>query len=260
MYGQQEEMMSPEFQNVEEDFELYDTVGVYRDLNELGNIPPGWFTTFSALSNANALSFFDMRNRANTDLAYNNQDTRDQTAFALKIKGISVAFWAATCAPLRMQGSAVPDQVNRFMNPFWELDLPQHASLIFRIQQDEKLKINALMAPSGSGPVGGGYGQFSALGASGSPLPGITANSQGITHRQNQWQFPTILGIPRRASIGVRIELSEWARNILRTEFGPFSYVFVNGEAEADFVNVMFGITVTLTGKRLVQQRGELHA
>lgn len=256
MMGQNEAM---EFKNVREDFVLYDTVAVYPLLSQLSIVPPGWFASFAALSNANNLSFFDIRNRANCDLAYCNQDTRDQTAFAMEIEAIGVSFWGPGVASVVNPGQPFAIWTANKL-PFWEGDLPQHCSLKLRVQQDEKLKLNALMAPAGVGPTGGGFGNMGGVGSmTGTAL---SAASQGVAHLTNQWMFPEPLRIPRRASIGVQIELAEYARQVVRTwsDLGEYQWVISVDPGITQSARLMWGITVAMSGKRLVQQRGELHA
>ena len=261
----QNEVIEPVPMNVKEDFTLFDSIMVYKDLADLGNHPPGWFTSFAAMSNANTISFFDMRNMGSCDRAYCNQDTRDQTAFAMLIEQIGVRFWGPG---LQFQATS-PDGFGLTIDQiaelaWWEGELAQHTSVRFRVNQDEKLKAPAIMLPPGCGPVGSGYGNMGAIGAGGSTRHSPYQNvSQGVAHVKDMWPFPMVIEIPRRASISVQLELAEYAKQVLRTMPGPGYYAFPTPDSTAaptNFFGCAYGISVTIKGKRLVQQRGQLHA
>lgn len=261
---------APMFTNVKEDFDYYDSVVVYHDLSYLSQVPPGWFTTFQALAAASRLNFFDVRNRANTDLAYCNVETRDMTAYAMLIDSISVSFWSPANKMLKFAiGSGTSNFYDAFQTAFWDNDLPRHCSLVLRVQQDERLKTTCMMAPSGAGPVAGGFGiineytdHLGALHVASTRYPSPCGFTQGEPHITNQWPFPEPLQIPRRAALSVSIELNEYARTVIAA-YAPQAcgYQFPQLQELENLFRVMpFGITVAISGKRLVQQRGQLHA
>lgn len=279
MYGQDDEYMEPEaapveaeptFTNVREDFDYYDSVLVYHDMAELSQQPPGWFATFGAFAAASRLNFFDVRNRANCDLAYCNVETRDMTAYAMLIDAISVSFWSPSNKMLRFAvGDGTTPFWDGFQAAFWELDLPRHCSVILKVQQDERLKTTSFMCPSGGGPVAGGFGivnEYVDFGANlhqaSQRFPTPCGMSQGNPHITNQWPFPEPLQIPRRANLSVSIELNEYAKTVV-SQYAPQAcgYLFpALGELDDVWRPMPFGITVAISGKRLVQQRGQLHA
>lgn len=251
----------PQLLNVEEDFDIYDSMVVYWDLAQLSSVPQGWFSNFQQLSATNRIAFFDMRNKANTDLAFNNQDTRDMSAFAMEIESIGVAFWGPGNENLFHIGTGANFCENT-MAAFWKNDLNRHCSLTLRIQNDERLKIASLMTPPGSGPVGGGYGQLALKSLPDmSANPAIGAFTAGVPKLPNQWQFPDALAVPRRASLGVSIEINEYARTMLgRMPAQAPLYATQEWEEGQAKPTMPFGITVHMSGKRFVQQRGALHA
>jgi len=244
------------YQNVVEDFDYFDTVLVYPDLAELSNQPPGWFAGFPALANVNQMSFFDVRNRANTDLAFCNVETRDMTPFAMEIDHIGVQFWSPANKILSYAGTS-EDFLDGFQASFWENDLPRHCGVKLRVQQDEKLKTTAFMVPSGHGPVVGGFGTLGLQGQGVHAVSvGIAGQSSGASRLSNQWPFPSPIQIPRRAALSVVVEFNEYARQVLG------AYSALGGRyhfAVDDYVYMPYGVTVSISGKRFVQQRGALH-
>jgi len=252
-----------EFYNVGEKYTLYDTIAVVRNLSSLSKQPPGWYASFAAFSAATQHSFFNVRNEGNTDDAYCNLDTKDQTAFAFLVDSISVSFWGS--------GYAIQDEVygegdyNRMFlsNPVWQALIPFNASLTLRVQQDEKLKANALMLSPGHGPWGGGYGNNGGTSAATAVFANcaITTQTQGIPAPDALFRFPNPIKIPRRAALSAELSFTPWARAYLAAQVGPgwASYWDATYENELQ-ANIMYGIQCALNGTRLVQQRGALHA
>jgi hypothetical protein len=246
------------FMNVKEDWTLYDTVAVspYSDL--LPHPIPGWYNSFAALGADDDISFFTSRNKS-IGLAYNNQESRDQIPFALVAESISVSFIAPACSSQQgTSGSPAEGRVDA-VSAFWAAELPGHASMVFRTNQDERLKTNVSMLPSGYGEVGFamGQGDMSALdGVNGS----VSCMGMGRSHLKYRWVFPTGIGIPKRATIGVSVRLVEWARTLLNSLWGPGSTLYKDSEQANVYVPSMFMIQVSVSGKRQVQQRAEYHA
>lgn len=245
-----------EYYNVEETFPLFDTVAVTERLPSIHPTPPGWFSTFAAMGAANDIAFFNVRNKATCGRAYNNQDTRDQTAWGYLLRSVGVQFFAPPIASLLDADNYMHMQ----NNALWEAELPQHAALTLRINQDDYLKINVAMVNAGIGPTIGGWGQFGGQ-AIGSQHMVSGANTQGEPLLKNMWHFPEPIGIPRRASLSATIKFSEYGRQLLQVMPGPDS-IYYRGPVwgQSLLINAFFGVKVVLVGQRLVQQRGELHA
>lgn len=248
--------------NVLEKWCIYDTVLVTRAVAEAGGTiinPGGWFVDFQQLSTANQIGFFNVRNRQ-VGLAWNNQDTRDQMPYVFHLHSIGIRFFAPTVT--EMHNDPTPVAGRNLPQAVWTLDLPNHVSAVLVIQQDEKLKINAMMAPSGYGAQGGGAAQgdpqIYGLGMS---LHKMTYN-QGVPTIGNRWVFPVPYGIPRTASLRMTLKFSEYGRALLAAMTGPFHYAY---RKETPFppsweqLATTYGIQVTLDGYREVQQRGALH-
>jgi len=255
-----------EYYNVSEQAVLYDTIGITADLPNLSKQPPGWFSTFALAGGAVDHSFFNVRNLGNCDSAYTNMDTRDQTAFAFRATGLGLSFWAQTWGSETAFVDGAPDYLIRrhLPNAIWQLDLPIHASVILKLQQDERTKINAAMLTPGYGVTGGGTSNYcggTEPGTSEVVFGQCTAASQGIPEPASIYRFPNLIDIPRRASLSAVLSFSEWARQLLQTMPGPIECPYtvdVNGVPQT--YPVCNGITAVLYGRRLVQQRGALRA
>ena len=252
-----------DFENVPENWKLFDTV-LLGEYTQQMNFHDGYYANFAGMGAANSIPFFNVRNR-NHGLAYNNQDTRDQMAWVFKIFTIGVSFFAPSVALYR-NALGIPNGPQNSEQHLWECELPRHASLTLQTNQDERLKINSLMAPSGSGAVGGGV-------ASGNPevvasiQPNVSKHNftQGVSDLTNTWGFVNPLEIPRRASLSAVIRFSEYGRELLQTMPGPFATAFrlsrlIGPPGQWYFQGGMFGIKITLGGQRQVQQRGQYHA
>lgn len=252
-----------EFENVPENWVLYDTVLCGGFVNSIP-FHDGYQPTFAAMGGLTSIPFFNVRNR-NHGLAYNNQDTRDQMPWVFKIFTVGVSFFAPSCVLYRDIGMGTPQGPQITEQHIWETELPKHASVVIQTNQDERLKINALMTPPGYGPVGGGVASGNADLAHTGQNPNVTkgAFAQGIPELKNKWGFPIPLSVPRRANLSVTITLSEYGRNLLLNMPGPFENFFrdqSNPSGTWHHQYGLFGIQVVLGGQRQVQQRGQYHA
>lgn len=255
--------MPENYENVLEPMTLYDTVLVSPYVDSM-KFHDGWYNSFAAIGAANEIPFFNVRNR-NHHLAYNNQDTRDQVPYGMQIYSIGVSFFAPQIATqfTLIEGPAL-HYAEEIHSAVWEADLPQHAGMILRVNQDDRLKHAVAMAPSGMGPFGGGMGHgdpttpISTETACPAFMKGMT--SQGTPKLTARWPFPVPIDVPLRANISVVIKLSEWARQLLQTMTGPHYLAFSGGDAAPTIpLYSVFGIQVSLQVKRLVQQRGQYH-
>jgi len=253
------------FMNVNESWFLYDTVMISPFVSSLPHAVPGWYASFAALGADDDITFFNSRNKS-IGLAYNNQDSRDQIPFALVAESISVSFIAPACSshlgdlgqnPIRGRLDTI--------SAFFAHELPQHSSMIFRINQDERLKCNCGMLPPGYGEIGFAMGQGD-IGLTGGGGNSVTAGGWGRSHLKYRWEFATGIGIPRRATMSVHVRFVEWARTVLQAIWGPGNmemWNYVDGAPpsnELAYLYTSFLIQVLVQGKREVQQRGEYHA
>lgn len=247
-----------DFENVPENWVLYDTVLVGGYALSM-NFHDGYQPTFTALGGLTNLPFFNVRNR-NHGLSYNNQDTRDQLPWVFKIFTVGVSFFAPSTVLYRDFGTPTGAQVTE--QHIFETELPKHASLVIQTNQDNRLKINSLMAPPGYGPVGGGVAQGNAEVVSTGAYANVTKGAfcQGIPELTNKWGFANPLQVPRRANLSATVTFSEYGRELLNAMPGPFKQWFRPPVGPWFSQWGMFGIQVVLGGQRQVQQRGQYHA
>lgn len=252
------------YANVAENVLLYDTVAIYNDGVKSFTNPAGWFQNYAQMGTANEINFFNVRNRE-IGLPYNNQDSRDQMPYAFRCHSIGLTFWgnAFTQAPSWStdQTFSPEDAVGHiFCN-----DLPRHAGITLRVQQDDRLKTHALFTPAGYGAFGDGYGRGAP-----STLPNNTNQNgydhtagvitQGLPELGARWVFPIPIDIPRRGTVNVKLIFNEYARQLLQAI--PYATVWQGINDGVDDVQgnpVFAGIQVSLGGERLVQQRGQYH-
>jgi hypothetical protein len=246
------------YENVSESCVLYDTVLLGAGTPSL-IANDGYFTSFAAMGGANSIPFFNIRNR-NHGLAYNNQDTRDQLPYVMKIYSVGVSFWGPSTSTYRNNvGTAVAPQ--RTALDLWETELPKHMSLTLQTNQDDRLKIASLLCPPGYGVMVSGVSQGDVETAYGYPNIAKVGWTQGIPELTNKWGFRIPLKVPRTANLSVRLDISEYGRQMLQAMPGPFSQFFKDPEIlEPVPKDAMCGIQVTIGGIREVQQRGQLHA
>lgn len=251
-----------DFENVPENWVLYDTVLCGGFALQM-NFHDGYQPTFNALGGLTNIPFFNVRNR-NHGLSYNNQDTRDQLPWVFKIFTIGVAFFSPSTVLFRDIGGGNPGGAQTSEQHIFETELPRHASLVIQTNQDNRLKVNSLMASPGYGPVGGGMAQGSPDTRTGGAYPNVSkgAFTQGLPELTNKWGFANPLEVPRRANLSCTITFSEYGRELLQAMPGPFRQYFRSSAGGNSWFSQwgMFGIQVVLGGQRQVQQRGQYHA
>lgn len=256
--------MPTPYRNVVENWLLFDTVGIFDETTVNFSNPAGWYLNYAAMGGANEVNFFNVRNRR-IGLPFNNQDSVDQMPYGFRCSSIGITFFSNsfTQAPAWATDTTFSpeDTVGHiFMN-----DLPRHAAMVFRVQQDDRLKCHVLFTPGGYGPFGDGYGR-------GSPSQSVLSTfangydhhagiiTQGMPQLSSRWQFPIPIDIPRRATISVKILFNEYARQLLQVLPDQLELFGVDNGADDIVSQVVFaGIQVSLGGQRLVQQRGQLH-
>ncbi|OGO03686.1 MAG: hypothetical protein A2Y72_07750 [Chloroflexi bacterium RBG_13_53_26] len=251
------------YMNVKEKWFYYDTVMVSPWVGTLSHPIPGWYSSFSNLATSDAITFFNSRNKA-IGLAYNNQDARDQLPFALVAETVSIGFFGPSAASL--YGTPCPcvrgvkGRVD-FLSAWWEDEVPQHTSAVFKVNQDERLKTNCAMLPASYGPTGFAQGQGDTSTLHGNSAS-VNAGGMGTPHLKYRWEFSADgIGIPRRATMSVEIRFTEWVKGWMATLWGPGSIEFATSPSPA-YVAVpsVFMVQCMITGRREVQQRGEYHA
>lgn len=253
--------MSQKYRNVVEEYMLVDTVGVYDTTGKNYTNPDGWYQTFTALAAANEVNFFNVRNKQAGNM-YCNMDSRDQMPYGFRARSIGVAFVSNTMTQAPAFNSGIPFSPEDITGHIFQVDLPRHCSVTLRIQQDDRLKGNAMMFPPRYGPCGSGY-------ARGAPSTlGLTVADNGIDHhagivtqgtadRSGRFPFPKPLLIPRRATLNVKISINEYGRTLLANMVNLYQFQGIDSGALQN--PTLSFIQVTIGGERLVQQRGRYH-
>jgi hypothetical protein len=247
--------------NVLETYPLYDSLGIVNDLATWSIRPQGWFPSFNLAGQSAKWEFFNQRNIASAGIEFCNLDTRDQIAWPFSLEKLNVHFFGPSMVFQRNQFASIPIW-DWHHSPLWECEIPKHCGLTLNINQDCRLRLNALMPGAGGGPVAGGLGSLGAQpGNTGGNLA-LASQGQGTAHVSTSYKFPEPIGIPVKAAISVSIEPSEYARQLLQAiTVGPGFNLFQNLEESAFNLHpAFFGIRVTLHGTRQMQQRGEAHA
>lgn len=264
MYGESVNV-GGELLNVGEAFTLTDTVIISEHVDSLSTPVPGWFSTFALAGAANSFPFFNVRNSAICDEAWNNQDTRDTAAFGMRILSIAIRWLIPMIGNPSIHAAGAPYEIEKYEQPaLWSSLMPFNSAIIFRVQQDEKLKAQCAMITAGMGPVTDGYGQG---GETAGWLEHLSVNAycnSGEVHQKNKFPFPEVIDIPRRASVNAEIIFSDYARDMMQNMQGPGSISFYNQagsfQTSTAAIPAVFGVQVEIKGQRLVQQRGQLHA
>lgn len=259
--------------NVAESFPLYDTILICSTFYGQEANVRGWFTTFANFAAQEEHHFFTVRNESLASLPYCNLQSADSMDYAFLAYSMGIRFFGPAS---NIQGDEIAPNGNTGyitnldanVGHFFQYDLPRHCSISLKVQQDTRVELNAMLCPPGYGPTGGGaaleitqltppavdqYRQHAQLNMFG---------TQGVPLGTNRFKFPEPIGIPRSGIIEGVLKLSEYARYILSNVYGPRSIYFQ--DAGAVTANTLFparfGITLSLYGKRLVQQRGQYHA
>lgn len=253
------------YQNVAETFPLFDTIAVTDDLPNFAVRPAGWFQTFLAAGSAIDWQFFNQRNIASAGMEYTNLETRDQVPWAFTVSEMTIHFFGPSAVFQRLHSDVAPnpDAWNGIWTALWEADVPKHMGVELWVNQDAKLRINAMMPGSGGGPVVGGYGSLGAEAGIVNPagtIPwSIHGGGQSNATVKSAYVFPRPIEIPVKAAIAVKLIPSEYIRQLLMSIPGPSDFP-ITGALGYNYVPCFFGVRVTLKGTRFVQQRGEAHA
>lgn len=249
------------FKNVAETFPLFDTLGIYSQLNALATRPQGWFSTFNAAGQAIDWQFFNQRNIASAGQEYTNLETRDQVAWPFVVNSMAIHFFGPSATFERYTTQLNLAVWNGIFPALWEADVPRHMGVELWVNQDAKLRVNSMMPGSGGGPVVGGYGSLGTLpGGVAQTMPWtVQGGGQGNGHIKATYVFPKPIEIPVKAAISVKLIPSEYIRRLLQALPGPFTHE-MPGDISGVQVPTFYGVRVTLTGTRFVQQRGEAHA
>jgi hypothetical protein len=252
--------------NVKEMWCLYDTILIGPGMKALGR---GWFDSFAELAAANELPFFNQRNRSAVGVAYNNQDSAELMAFPFLAYSLGVEFlvmpFGDSCPTIpRMPFEKAPsDPVLQQQNegvPQIFQGLMEHAAVLLKISQDEKLVNVITHQPAG-------------FGTSGSAIPGgevsrfgwIANYNNGEPEISNRYPWTIPLDMPRNVNWSAVVKFSNLAKYYLARLGGPETWgnsndLIPDGENFVVAGKSVAAIRCSLIGSREVQQRGQLHA
>jgi hypothetical protein len=240
---------------VREDCRLHDTILIGSGVPHL-EFNTGWVDSYSELGRLSKLNFFNVRNRPH-GLAFNNQDSVDQTPYKLEISKIHVHFFAGPLTQRISGQGEIPAYEENTSNGLFQYDLENHCGMRFYISKDERLATPAIIAGAGVGIVGGGASN--GIGVNPQRADYHLIGQAGIPELKNGFPFPQNLIIPERATFYVELEFSEYARGLLQVMAGPDHVLRPNQAGTAyDLEKYTYsGIRVSIAGKRTVVQRGE---
>ena len=262
--------------NVAESWPVFDTICLCNTFYGSETRELGWFNTFQQFSENETHSFYKSRTIGSIGQQYTNKNTVDTMDFAYHAYSFGVSFWAPGVRTLgKLEAGELTFRDNGSAH-WWETELPSHCAIQLKVQQDIVAEIPAMMASPGYGPAGSGasfahddiLGVVAPVNAVNPPVMNM-AVSQGVPDLRNRFRFPKTIKIPRTATIEAILTVSDVARGVLsafgdNTVEGPQNYIFVDSVADAvptysEFPS-RYGITVSLLGKRVVQQRGQYHS
>jgi len=256
----QEGSSTEKFMNVGEAWQLYDTelIGGWWS-----SVTPntGYFQAYATWGSQSEHYFFNVRNRS-SGIPYNNQDARDQLPYVMYIYSIGVAWFSPSTSCYVSNPAGVPTGEESFVNTLWKTEIPRHCSVVLRTNQDERLLTNAMMVPSGYGPVFQGVAAGDPNTTWGNLSLSHHAYTTGQSMLVNTWGFPDPLAIPRTANMSVVIRLNTYCQRLLAQFTGPniqpMRYVTNDGSYYPS--KPAAGVQVFVRGRREVQQRGDYHA
>jgi hypothetical protein len=237
------------FLNAAEAWAIYDTIQIRTGVTEKEG-----YASYAALGAAPTWPFFDQR-KQDIGIAYTNRDSNEGLEFAFEAYSLGVRFVApeGIVEPVEA-GPLGPDNPKSHM--IFSRMIMEHVGFKFKVRQDDKLIHSAYIAPDGLGP-----GNISSL-ASNDALSiydvGSYSNANGDPHISGRWKFPAPIQMPRGSTFSLRMEPSNYCRDLLQVMPGPGAYTFsISGVEGAKAANAL--IRVDLIGKREVQQRNALH-
>ena len=234
--------------NVLEYWPLYDTVLIGD--NAIIKYPAaGYYADYAALGAPVSIPFFNIRNRSQVGIAYNNFDSKEHLAYPFHCQSMGVEFIAPVASDNGL-APAIQDII------FGKLVM-HHCAVTLTVSQDEKLACAVPLCPAGMGIAGGADD----AGAANHANYIVAESNNGVSSLTNRWKFPEPIILPRNVTIRATIEFSPYARNVLQTfgtapsASGPVTETIGDQTSHP----TVAAIRLSMFGLREVQQRGELH-
>ena len=235
--------MNEERRNVQEDWEMYDTVRIGPDVPDKW---PGGFRTLTELASAEEIGFLNVRNATQVGQAYTNiTGASGKLAWSYNVSSLGMRF-------IYPDPNVADDHAgNIAASKVFCVILPEHAHFTFTTNQDDRNILKPIMMPSGHGTMG-----MLQSSRPGSDTYNSIYNS-GIPDGRNRWLW-TIKGgmrLPKDTEVKGLLRFSEYGKKLLNAlaTVNPLDF----GGPEP-FPNECL-IEVTLRGKRDVQQRGDYY-
>ena len=230
--------------NVEENYEIYDTVLIGKGVDEKY---PGGFASYAAMAAADEVPFLNIRNSSEAGKVYTNITSKDKLPWGFFMESIGIKFFVPT--PIKVVDASLSAELAKAK--FFMTTLQEHAYLDFLIREDTILTIKPTMIPSGTSAIGH---ESSVAGA---PHSYLVSNGQAyVKNRFSYGRNP--VAIPRDTPIKASLRFSELGKELLTAmgEVGDLEFGITGTEVE---VHNTAMIELSLRGFRLVQQRGEWH-
>jgi hypothetical protein len=231
-------------ENVLEYWPLYDSVLIGIDAVEKWP-NAGFFTGYRFLGMPAEIPFFNIRNKSQIGLPYNNFDTKDILPFVYHCDSIGVE-WVA--APSAGSNSGITGKVQDLA--FAKL-IAYHSSLSLTLNQDEKIVCSVPLLPAGMGIAG----DADDGGTTNHQNSMVNISNNGSAVLTNRYEFPEPLLFPRDVTFNAVLKFSKYARAVLEQLPAPIGETVSDGNPHNNFAM----IRVSLFGRREVQQRGQLH-
>lgn len=225
------------FNNVRQDFVLYDTIRIGGDVETNIN---GWYSSFTnLLASGGVHSMFDQRQEAETGSTYTNMKKKTGLDWPVIITSFGVEFWYGDPINVDLYDG------DRTSAKQWTDAVKRHTNCgLYTGGADDKiLTFLPEHAPYGFGTFGNQVGptvSYASLMSNGVPLAG------------NQFQFANwALALPKDFSIAVRFNFAKAARTIMTLMDTVKPIVFANGEYANEAQ-----IKICMRGMREIQQVG----
>jgi len=251
------------FENVAEQWPVYDSIIICEQMYGSEATVPGWYTSFALFGSRETHSLFKNRTMGTAGEQYCNMQSADSMDFAFLIDSIGLEITGPATNDVQIgsvdgQGEIV-GSLDYILPKWWAADFPWHVGVQLKVQQDVRWEGNAMSCPAGVGASGAGLSFQQAAVSSFAEIPWMFSNTtQGISMLKNRQPFPEPIGVPRTGNLEVILHVGEWARTILQNITGPHS-ASINNDGGVNNFYTRYMIRCSLFGKRLIQQRDQYH-
>lgn len=244
--------------NAIEAWDLYDTVLIGEGQGDVNGAR--WYDSFAELGAETDIPFFNQRNRSGVGTPYCNFDSAEQINFPYKIESIGVEISVPSFNDV---DPATPGTATENRQSYMQFagDMIKHCALRLKVSEDEKLLINVLGAPAGTGASGYQVANNSAMPPSG--MGTYVGYSNGSPVIGNRWKFAEPVEVPRNRNISSHLIFSSYAREAIKNIPGPGRVLInpANGaipDYQSTTIPGIVMLRISMFGIRGVQQRNDL--